>query len=54
MAANGSICRSAVDTLKSMHEEADTRLFFHAQYVAEHFDESPHIVVCSNLSLLIL
>ena len=48
MAADGSVHRSAVDVLESMHDEAGTRLIFHVQFVAEHCDDSPQIVVCSS------
>ena len=48
MAADGIVHRSVVDVLESMHEEADTRLIFHAQFVAEYCDESPQIAVRSS------
>ena len=48
MAADGIVHRSVVDVLESMHEEADTRLIFLAQFVAEYCDESPQIAVRSS------
>ncbi len=44
-AEHGNVHQTAVDEFESTHQEADTRLIFHAQFVTEQCDGSPQVVV---------
>ena len=45
---NGTVNRNQIHELQCVHEEADTRLLYHANFVAEKYGEVPVIVIRSN------
>ena len=51
----GSVKRSQIHELQSEHQEADTRMVFHANFVAETSDEEPVIVLrCNDTDVFVL